>query len=376
MIPVLPLVFVALLVAVPVTARAVDGPLDPGKLRLMSANAVIFDPADGKSIYMKAANEVTPIASLTKLMTAMVVLDAGQPLDESLDIDMDDFDYLKGSRSRLRMGSTLSRDEMLRLALMSSENRAASTLARHYPGGAAAFVTAMNVKAKLLGLANTHFEDPTGLSPRNVSTANDLARMVQAASDYPLIRDYSTTPAHHVEIRPTGQMLGFNNSNALVKNGAWDIKLQKTGYIREAGRCVVMLATIASRPMVIVLLDSIGKYTRLGDAQRVKHWLETGETLSSSAVRPTVARAPQKGGQRRKGTVQPVASGSQSPRGDAPDPRGAAAATARWPFSCLGTEQGKRAGRRRFPPLRSLRPPSATACAVRRVPARAPGSWR
>ena len=177
-------------------------------------------------------------------------------MDEVLSIDMDDFDYLKGSHSRLRMGATLTRAEMLRLALMSSENRAASALARHYPGGTLAFVAAMNEKAIALGMTRTHYDDSTGLSPRNVSTANDLAKLVRAAADYPLIREYSTTPSHYVEVQATGQTLGFNNSNALVKNGAWDIQLQKTGYIREAGRCVVMLATIASKPMVIVLLDS------------------------------------------------------------------------------------------------------------------------
>jgi serine-type D-Ala-D-Ala endopeptidase (penicillin-binding protein 7) len=271
-------------------ATAAPAVLDAGKLKLLSANAVVIDPADGQVVYAKAANEVTPIASLTKLMTAMVVLDGAQPLDEALAIDMGDFDFLKGSHSRLRMGSTLSRDEMLKLALMSSENRAASTLARHYPGGTPAFVQAMNAKAALLGLSNTRFEDPTGLSPRNVSTATDLARMVQAAAMYPAIRAHSTTPAHYVEVQPTGQTLGFNNSNALVKNGTWDIQLQKTGYIREAGRCVVMLATVASRPMVIVLLDSIGKYTRLGDAQRVKHWLETGESMPLVAAKPAVNR--------------------------------------------------------------------------------------
>ena len=222
-------------------------------------------------MYAKAADEVTPIASLTKLMTAMVVLDTNPSMDEAVAVDMDDFDYLKGSRSRLRMGTTLSRGEMLRLALMSSENRAASSLARHYPGGNVEFVAAMNAKAAALGMTRTRFEDPTGLSPNNVSTANDLALMVGAAAQYPLIREYTTTPAHYVEMQPSGKMLGFNNSNALVKNVSWDIQLQKTGYIREAGRCVVMLATIASRPMVIVLLDSLGKYTRLGDAQRVKH---------------------------------------------------------------------------------------------------------
>ena len=284
--------------AVFASAAAVGSPtaLDAGKLKLLSANAVVIDPADGQVVYSKAANEVTPIASLTKLMTAMVVLDAALPLDETLVVDMGDFDYLKGSHSRLRMGSTLSRDEMLKLALMASENRAASALARHYPGGTAAFVSAMNAKAALLGLSNTHFEDPTGLSPHNVSTATDLAHMVQAAATYPLIRAYSTTPAHYVEVQPTGQTIGYNNSNALVKSATWDIQLQKTGYIREAGRCVVMLATVASKPMVIVLLDSIGKYTRLGDAQRVKYWLETGESMPMVAAKPAVNRASNKGG--------------------------------------------------------------------------------
>jgi D-alanyl-D-alanine endopeptidase (penicillin-binding protein 7) len=278
--------------------------LDPAKLRLASANALIVDASNGQSIYAKSANEVTPIASLTKLMTAMVVLDANLAPDELLAVDMDDFDYLKGSRSRLRMGATLSRDEMLRLALMASENRAASSLARYYPGGTPAFVEAMNAKAAALGMTHTHFEDPTGLTPNNVSTASDLARMVQAAAEYPLIRAYSTTPAHFVAIQP-GKTLGFNNSNALVKSDAWDIQLQKTGYIREAGRCVVMLATIASRPMVIVLLDSLGKYTRLGDAQRVKHWLETGEALVLPPTRTAAAKAPKVKVKAVKGSFPP-----------------------------------------------------------------------
>jgi serine-type D-Ala-D-Ala endopeptidase (penicillin-binding protein 7) len=274
--------------------------LDPGKLRLASANVVVYDTAAQRRLYSKAADDVTPIASLTKLMTAIVVLDAKQPMDEMLEIDTDDFDFLKGSRSRLRMGSTLSRREMLRLALMSSENRAASSLARHYPGGAMAAVAAMNRKAMSLGMTRTHYADPTGLSADNVSSANDLATLVQVAAQYPTIREYSTTPAHLVEIHPTGHMLGFNNSNALVKNGAWDIQLQKTGYIREAGRCLVMLANIASRPLVIVLLDSNGKFTRLGDAQRIKHWVETGETL-----------APPASGGRHSGTFPPRAKASK-----------------------------------------------------------------
>src|SRR5438477_1323502 len=271
-----------LVLACGLSAPALGGSFepDPSKLRLMSANALVLDADAQRPIYAKAADEVTPIASLTKLMTAMVVLDASQPDEELIAIGTDDFDFLKGSRSRLRMGTQLPRRELLRLALMSSENRAASALARHYPGGTPAFVAAMNGKAQSLQMTHTHYADPTGLSADNVSTANDLARLVQAAATYPLIREFSTTPAHFVELQPTGRWLTFNNSNALVKSQAWDIQLQKTGYIREAGRCLVMLTTIATRPFVIVLLDSNGKYTRLGDAQRVKHWLETGEAMA------------------------------------------------------------------------------------------------
>jgi D-alanyl-D-alanine endopeptidase (penicillin-binding protein 7) len=279
----LALVFVYALVA-PTWAASAD--LDPAKLRLASANAVVWDTAAQRPIYAKAADEVTPIASLTKLMTAIVVLEAAQSPDEMLEIETNDFDFLKGSRSRLRMGVTLSRSEMLRLALMSSENRAASSLARHYPGGTPACIAAMNAKARALGMTRTHYSDPTGLSAANVSTANDLAKLVQVAAEYPLIREFSTTPAHYVELQPTGRLLGFNNSNALVKNLAWDIQLQKTGYIREAGRCLVMLTNIGSRPLVIVLLDSSGKLTRLGDAQRVKHWVETGEAMALPSGAP------------------------------------------------------------------------------------------
>ena len=276
---------------------------DPARLRLSSANVLVLDAAADRQIYAKAADEVTPIASVTKLMTAMVVLDAQQPLDQTLDIDMGDFDFLKGSHSRLRMGSALSRREMLRLALMSSENRAASSLARHYPGGTRAFVDAMNFKAASLGMSHTHYSDPTGLSADNVSTAKDLAKLVQAAADYALIREFTTTPSYMVEVQSTGQTLGFNNSNALIKNQEWDIRLQKTGYIREAGKCVVMLVNIASKPMVIVLLDSIGKYTRIADAQRVKHWLETGESLVIAAPRATFRAVKAKA--LKRGTFEP-----------------------------------------------------------------------
>jgi D-alanyl-D-alanine endopeptidase (penicillin-binding protein 7) len=276
---------------------------DPDKLKLASANALILDAQAGVPIYAKAANEVSPIASLTKLMTAMVMLDSGQSLDELLEVDLEDFDFLKGSRSRLHLGTQLPRREMLRLALMSSENRAASALARHHPGGTDAFVTAMYAKARALGLARTRFDDPTGLSPKNVSTATDLAAMVRAAAQYPLIREYSTTPSAYVEVDPAGRVLGFNNSNRLVVSSDWEILLQKTGYIREAGRCLVMLANIASRPVVIVLLDSIGKHSRLGDAERVRHWIETGDAMPLPTLsRATVAKA--KGSVR--GTMKPV----------------------------------------------------------------------
>ena len=288
----------------PVGAQ-VDSP-DPARLKVSSANVLVLDAAADRQIYAKAADEVTPIASVTKLMTAMVVLDAKLSLDEMLDIDTGDFDYLKGSHSRLAMGSTLTRREMLRLALMSSENRAASSLARHYPGGKRAFVEAMNVKAALLGMSHTHYADPTGLDAENVSTAHDLARLVQAAAEYPLIREFTTTPSYLVELQPTGRTIGFNNSNALVKNDSWDIQLQKTGYIREAGKCVVMLVNIASKPFVIVLLDSFGRYTRIADAQRIKHWLETGESLVIAAPKAAV-RAVKAKVKRTTGTLKPRA---------------------------------------------------------------------
>jgi serine-type D-Ala-D-Ala endopeptidase (penicillin-binding protein 7) len=266
------------------------GTRDPAKLRLASASAIVLDASDDRAVYAKSAHVVTPIASLTKLMTAIVTIDGGQSLVEPIDVDIDDLDYLKGTHSRLRMGSELPRGEMIKIALMASENRAASSLARHYPGGTGAFVAAMNAKAAALGMTQTRYADPTGLSPDNVSTANDLAILVREAAKYPLVREFSTTPSHYVELQQSGQFLGFNNTNRLVKSSGWDIQLSKTGYIREAGKCLVMLATIASKPFVIVLLDSSGKYTRLGDAERVRHWLETGETLAlPSAGKPSKA---------------------------------------------------------------------------------------
>ena len=280
--------------------------LDASKLKLASANVLVLDATTKRPIYSKATDDVTPIASVTKLMTAMVTLDANLPPDEMIAIAMDDFDYLRGSHSRLRMGAELPRREMLRLALMASENRAASSLSRHYPGGAPACITAMNAKAQSLGMTRTRFSDPTGLSAQNVSTASDLATLVAAAAEYPQIREFSTTQSYFVEIQPTGQLLGFNNTNALVKSSDWDIQVSKTGFIREAGKCLVMMATISSRPVVIVLLDSLGRYTRIGDAMRVKYWLETGEAMpvrtAKVTSKPTKATAKKAG---VKGTFAP-----------------------------------------------------------------------
>ena len=285
----LPVVFVRFF-ATTLSALATATAIAQGP-NLLSSAALILDVTSGESIYAKNANTVTPIASITKLMTAMIVLDAQQNLDQTLSVDMNDLDYLKASRSRLSIGSELSRREMLQLALMSSENRAASALGRHFPGGLSAAVAAMNAKAKALGMANTHYVDTSGLSPANVSTARDLAVLVQTAQRYPLIRQYSTQSDQYVQIPTTGQTLHYNNSNALVRSDGWNITLQKTGFIREAGRCVVMLAQIAQRPVVLVLLDSACKFSRLGDANRVKTWMETGAVLAIPKAKAVVRKA-------------------------------------------------------------------------------------
>lgn len=276
----------AVLLCASVHASAGTVARDPAKLKLYSANVLVVSAADEAPIYSKNAEFVTPIASITKLMTAMVVLDAKQPPNDLLTIDIPDLDMLKGSHSRLRLGVELARSELLRLALMSSENRAASALCRYYPGGTHACVLAMNAKAVALGMSRSHFSDPTGLSSDNMSTARDLVKMVRAASEYPQIREFSTTPAALVDVPPTGRSLAYMNSNALVRGGTWDIQLQKTGFIREAGRCLVMMANVASKPVVIVLLDSFGKLTRIADANRIRHWLETGESLPEARVAP------------------------------------------------------------------------------------------
>jgi len=245
-----------------------------GILQLASNKALIINQNTGEVIYAKNTNLPSPIASITKLMTAMVMLDAKQPLDEVIEISSEDVDYLKGTGSRLSVGSRLSRGEFLQLALMASENRAASALANNYPGGKGIFVKAMNAKALELGLGSTHFVDPTGLDSENVSTAEDLAKMVQAAFQYPEIRAATTTASREVYVEGHNYPVNFNNTNGLVREGEWEIGLSKTGFINEAGRCLVMQTKIAGEPMIIVLLDSYGKLTRIGDANRIRRWME------------------------------------------------------------------------------------------------------
>ncbi|WP_374279248.1 D-alanyl-D-alanine endopeptidase [Azonexus sp.] len=252
---------------------------DPGRLALYSSSALVIDQTTGHALVEKHPGTVVPIASISKLMTAMVVLDAKPDMHELISIGDEDVDTLKGSRSRLPVGTTMTRETAMLLALMSSENRAANALGRHYPGGLPAFVRAMNAKAQALGMIDSRFEEPTGLSSNNVSTAHDLARMVAAAARYPEIRQFSTTAEAKVEIR--GRVQEFRNTNALVRSDTWEIGVSKTGYISEAGRCLVMQARVADRPVVIVLLDSNGKMTRVGDANRIKRWMESaGVALS------------------------------------------------------------------------------------------------
>jgi D-alanyl-D-alanine endopeptidase (penicillin-binding protein 7) len=239
---------------------------------LRSSVAFVQDAASGETLIAKNQAAILPIASITKLMTAMVILDSGVNLEQRVVISGDDYDFVKGTRSRLRPGTVLTRDELLMLALMSSENRAAASLGRTYPGGTDAFVAAMNAKAQALGMTDTRFVDPTGLSSGNVSSARDLARMVAAAHEYPLIRQYSTRESGSVTAM--GRTLDYRNTNGLVRSAHWDIGLSKTGYISEAGRCLVMRVRMASREVIVVLLDSWGKFSRVGDAQRIKKWLE------------------------------------------------------------------------------------------------------
>lgn len=248
--------------------------------KLASAKALVINQLTGETVYAKNTDTPTPIASVTKLMTAMVMLDAHLPMDDLLYIADEDVDYLKGTRSRLGVGTTLTRGELLQLALIASENRAAAALGRNYPGGITAFVSAMNSKAQALGMKSTRFVDSSGLDSNNVSTAEDLAKMVSAAYHYPEIRQVSTLPSQEITLYGRDNPINFVNTNALVRGGNWIIGLSKTGFINEAGRCLVMQAEISGQPMIIVLLDSVGKMSRIGDANRIRKWVERNDAGS------------------------------------------------------------------------------------------------
>lgn len=261
----------------------------PDPLELKSSVAFVMDQETNEVVLAKNSEAVLPIASLTKLMTAAVIVDAHLPMDEAVTITSDDVDTEKNSSSRLTVGATLTRGELLHLALMSSENRAAHALGRTYPGGLQAFVSVMNAKAKLLGMQDTRYVDPTGLNSNNQSSARDLAVLVKAAYQQPLIRELSTSPEHAVRLG--NRQVQFRNTNSLVRSPAWDIGLQKTGYIVEAGRCLVMQASMVGRKYIMIFLDSTGKYSRQADAERVRRWLERAPSKTSSTTTTVVPGA-------------------------------------------------------------------------------------
>jgi D-alanyl-D-alanine endopeptidase (penicillin-binding protein 7) len=258
------------------------------KLVIRSACACVEDQQTGELLVQKRATAVLPIASITKLMTAMVTLDAQLDLHELITIEPQDVDTLRHSRSRLRVGTIITREDALLLALMASENRCAHALGRTYPGGIDAFIAAMNAKALSLGLTDTHFEDPVGLSIGNVSTARELARMVDAAYQYPLVREFTTRD--DAEVQSGYRTQKFRNSNRLVRSPNWQIGLSKTGFIDEAGRCLVMQAQVARRSVLIVLLDAQGNLTRFADANRIKRWMEVKATKMQNAIGSNVTR--------------------------------------------------------------------------------------
>jgi len=282
--------FLAIL-AMQASAKVIRNPAkaarDPAKLvrdlKLKSSSVLIMDASDSSVLYSRHSDVPMPIASITKLMTALVVLDANQPLDEPIQITGADRDFPKGGVSRLTVGATLTRVDLMHLALMSSENRAAHALGNNYPGGMPAMVAAMNAKAAELGMASSHFVDPTGLSSQNVASPEDLTKLVIAASHNPSIREYSTDTHYAVKVRR--HMVEFRNTDNLVANPTWNIIVQKTGYIAEAGKCLVMAAVIEGRSVVIVLLDSLGKYTRVADAKRIKTWMEASANQRVASMR-------------------------------------------------------------------------------------------
>lgn len=260
----------------PVPQSALTPP--PNIAQLHSEVAFVQDLSSSTVLYDQNSDEARPIASISKLMTALVVAEAKLPMDETLSISDEDVDRVRYSRSRLAVGAKLSRADMLHLALMSSENRAAHALGRNYPGGLPAFVRAMNDKARALGMRNTHFVEPTGLSEHNVSTPRDLVKLLRATAAQPLIKRYSTDESYEVAVK--GRSLNYNNTNRLIKNEHWNIKLSKTGFINEAGQCLVMITRIAGRDLAIVLLNANGSLSRFGDAARLRKFVENETNLA------------------------------------------------------------------------------------------------
>lgn len=279
----LSLLSLALLLAAPLSApalaaaKAAASPLAAAEPQIASGSAMIVDLRTNEVLFSSHPNLVRPIASITKVMTAMVVLDASLPLDEMLTVDISHTPEMKGIYSRVRLNSQISRKNMLLLALMSSENRAAASLAHHYPGGYDAFIRAMNAKAKALGMRNTHFVEPTGLSIHNVSTARDLTKLLIATKQYPLIGQLSTTREEMATFSNPTYTLPFRNTNHLVYRDNWNIQLTKTGFTNAAGHCLMMRTLIKNRPVTLVVMDAFGKYTHFADASRLRTWLETGK---------------------------------------------------------------------------------------------------
>ena len=287
--------FAALLIFVTAAARAESVDAEGGVAQtavkypapkgLRSGAALVLDTTHSSVLYSHNAAVAMPIASITKLMTALVVMDAGQPLDEPLEVSAEDRSSGKGSRSRLAPGTRLTRGDLMHLALMASENRAAHALGRSYPGGLDACVNAMNAKARELGMTSAHFVEPTGLSDENVASPEDLSKLVMAAAKVPAIREYSTDRGYAVRVGR--RMVRFRTTDSLVTRPDWEIQVQKTGYISEAGRCLVMQTVIEDRTVVIVLLNSYGKRTRVADARRIRKWMEAKVTSHAAPIAAT-----------------------------------------------------------------------------------------
>nr|WP_238474469.1 D-alanyl-D-alanine endopeptidase [Pseudomonas cavernae] len=277
-------------VVVAANAAGADKPKAKPVQELASGSALLVDLQTNQVLYASNPDMVVPIASVTKLMTAMVALDAKLPLDQQLPIVIKDVAEMRGVYSRVRIGSQISRRQMLLLALMSSENRAAASLAHHYPGGVPAFVAAMNAKAKALGMNHSRYAEPTGLSEKNVSSARDLVKLLKASQQYPLIGQFSTTRETIAVFRKPSYSLGFRNTNNLVRKADWSIQLTKTGFTDEAGHCLVMRTVMGGKPVAFVVLDALGKYTHTADANRLKKWVETGKVTPIPAAAKSYKR--------------------------------------------------------------------------------------